>query len=167
LSWITILRKRDNFRRAFNDFFRIEIVKRTAEIVAFAQDRDPRQPGLESVEDQLFEEGAVVVLRHAPFLVVVGDVQGVLLRPRAAAQSVGLAHETAFASPGQSNFAQDGFTGRTGTPPASSIVFAARASAIRSSRIGARPRTFAVEPSVPTCLSPAMIGRPELGANSS
>src|SRR4029078_9157396 len=107
----------------------------------------------------------------APFIVVIGDVERIVLWPGAAHEAVRVdnhfAHEIAFASPRESTFAQDGFTARTAPPPASSVVFAAKASETRSSRINARPRPFAVEPRVPICFSPAIIGRPELGANSS
>ena len=68
----------------------------------------------------------------------------------------------AFASPGQSNFAQAGFTGADGD--AAGLQRAVRRpERPRSGRAAsARGRgPCAVEPSVPTCLSPAMIGRPE------
>ena len=48
-----------------------EAVESGAEIFALAQDRDPRQPGLEAVENQLFVKRPVVVLRHAPLGVVI------------------------------------------------------------------------------------------------
>ena len=80
----------DLLRRVARDLLRLEIVEGAAEIVALAQDRDPRQPGLEAVEHQLLEERAVVVFRHAPFVVVIGDVERVVLRPGAAVQAVGM-----------------------------------------------------------------------------
>ena len=52
------------------------------------QDRDPRQPGLESLEAQLLEQRAVAVQRRAPLLVVVALVLGVGARPRAARATV-------------------------------------------------------------------------------
>jgi len=55
-----------------------------AEILALSQDRDPGEPGLEPVEDELFPERAAVPLRHAPFGVVVGDIERVVPAPRAA-----------------------------------------------------------------------------------
>src|SRR5882762_4216527 len=48
-------------------------------------------------------ERAVVEFRHAPFLVVIGEVERILLRPRAARKAIGrcelYVHSTAFASP--------------------------------------------------------------------
>ena len=111
LSWITILRKRDNFRKAFDNFEPKKIAKYdarkiaalmndagivrnrqkiegAAKIVAFAQDRNPRQPGLETVEDQFFEQSAGVEFRHAPFVVVIGDVERIVARPGTAHQTV-------------------------------------------------------------------------------
>ncbi len=64
-------------RRVARDLLRLETVEGGAEIVALAQDSDPRQAGLEAVEDQLFEQRAVVPFGHAPFLVVIGDVERV------------------------------------------------------------------------------------------
>ena len=72
------------------DLLRLEIVEGFAEIVALAQDRDPRQAGLETVEDQLFVERAVVIFRHAPFGVVIGDVERIFAGPGAAGLSVGM-----------------------------------------------------------------------------
>src|SRR5262249_39228362 len=73
----------DLLRREARDLLRREAGEGAAEIVALAQDGDPGQPGLEAVEDELFEQRAVVVFRHAPFLVVIGDVERVLLGPGA------------------------------------------------------------------------------------
>ena len=80
----------DLLRRVARDLLRLEAVEGAAEVVALAQDGDPGQPGLEAVEHELFVERAVVVFRHAPFLVVIGDVERVLLRPRAALETVGM-----------------------------------------------------------------------------
>ena len=33
------------------------------------------EAGLEAVEDELFEQGARVAFRHAPFAVVIGDIE--------------------------------------------------------------------------------------------
>ena len=102
----------DFLRRVARDLFRIEIVEGGAEIVALAQNRDPRQSGLKAVEDQLFEQRAVIPFRHAPFLVVIGDVKRIVLRPGAADKPVGMfdgrAHVAAF-SPGQAKSAHVGF----------------------------------------------------------
>ncbi len=59
--------------------------------LALAQNRDPGEAGLEAVEDELLEQGAVVPFGRAPLVVVIGDVQRVLARPGAALQSVGVA----------------------------------------------------------------------------
>src|SRR5262249_44096163 len=59
----------------------VEARKRSAEIRALAEDRDPRQTGLKSVEEELLEERAVVALRDAPFVVVIRDVERVRARP--------------------------------------------------------------------------------------
>ena len=72
------------------DLLGVETVEGGAEGVALAQDRDPRQAGLEAVEDELLEQRAVVPFRHAPFLVVIGEIERVDARPRAATQPVGV-----------------------------------------------------------------------------
>ena len=64
------------------DFFRLKIVKRAAKILALAQDRDPRKPGLESVEHEFLVECAIVEFRHAPFVIVIGDIERILLSAR-------------------------------------------------------------------------------------
>src|SRR6185503_596885 len=97
----------------------------------------------------LLVERAVVVFRHAPFVVVIIDVERVVfLGPRTAKLSVRMQYRTAHYtfSPGQSNFAQSGFRGSMVTPPAVSGVPAACASATRSRRSMARPRSPACEP---------------------
>src|SRR5665213_3428654 len=153
--------------RVTRDFFRIEIVEHAAEVVALAQDGDPRQPGLEAVKHQLLVQRPVIPLRHAPFLVVIGDIERVGAGPGAAGQAVGVhmirAHDAALVSPGQGNVAQSGFTARSAMLPAISGVPSASASAIRSSRNSARPRPSAAEPIVPTVFSPAVTGRPGIG----
>src|SRR6185437_15147771 len=55
-----------------------------AEVFALAQNGDPCEPRLESVENELFIECARIVFGHAPFLVVIGDVKRVLAGPGAA-----------------------------------------------------------------------------------
>src|SRR6185312_12067077 len=154
------------FGRAIaRDLLRLEIVEGFAEVVALAQDGDPRQAGLEAVEHQLLVERAVVVFRNPPFLVVIGDVERVLFRPEAALQPVVVQHRAHEEPPaGQSNRAQPGLTGRIAMPPAVSGTPAACASATRSRRNSASPRPLAVAPSMPISLSPAITGSPELGA---
>ena len=115
-------------RPVARDFFRNEIVEGAAEIVALAQDGDPRQAGLETVEHEFFVERAVVVFRHAPFLVVIGDVERIVLGPRTAHEAVGVYgsfhwarfHPAALVSPGKAKRAQSGLTRWIGTPPLTS-----------------------------------------------
>ena len=66
--------------------------KARAEVPALAQDGDPRQAGLEPVEDELLEQRPVVIFGRAPLLVVIGDVERVGARPRATQEPVGAAH---------------------------------------------------------------------------
>jgi hypothetical protein len=56
--------------------------------VPLAQDREPRQPGLEALEAQLLEQAGVVDDRSAPLLVVVPPVLGRLDAPGAPDQAV-------------------------------------------------------------------------------
>ena len=67
---------------------RIEAGERGAEVVALAQDREPRQAGLESLEAQLLEEPHVGRDAAAPLVVVVREVVGRGGAPGAACQSV-------------------------------------------------------------------------------
>src|SRR5262249_34437772 len=163
----------DLLRGEARDLLRREAGEGAAEVVALAQDGDPGQPGLEAVENELFEQRAVVVFRHAPFLVVIGDVERVLLGPGTALEPVGVeggeggVHPAAWASPGQANCAQDGFTSRISTPPLASVCPAASASAARSRRSMASARPCDAEPSVPTAFSPALTGVPASGAKPS
>ena len=57
--------------------------ERRAEALALAQDRDPREPGLESLEAEALVQAALVAHRPAPLLVVVRDVGRVGRRPAA------------------------------------------------------------------------------------
>ena len=74
-----------------NDDLGPETVEGGAEGVALAQDRDPGEAGLETVEDQLLEQRPVVPFGRAPFLVVIGDIERVFAGPGAAAR--GRRHE--------------------------------------------------------------------------
>src|SRR5262249_36076295 len=135
---------------------RLEAVEGAAEIVALAQDGDPRQPGLEAVEHELFVQRAVIVLGHAPLGVVIGDVERVLPRPGAAVETVGRERGrlhraySAAVSPGQAKRAHSGLTSRSVALPATSGVPAASASATRSRRNSATARPSWREPKVPT-----------------
>ena len=66
------------------DLLRIEVIEGGAERLALLENGDPRQPGLEPVQHQLLPQGAGVVLGHAPFGVVIGDIQRVGPAPSAA-----------------------------------------------------------------------------------
>ena len=70
------------------DGVHVEVAEGRAEGGPPAQDGDPGQPGLEPLEAQLLEEGAVAVQRNAPLLVVVPAVLGVVADPSAAVQPV-------------------------------------------------------------------------------
>src|SRR3546814_2635362 len=78
-------------RRVAGDLLGLEAVEGTAEIVALAQDSDPRQAGLEAVEDQLFEQRAVVAFGHAPFGVVIMHIERIGAAPAAARLAVVMA----------------------------------------------------------------------------
>ena len=68
----------------------IEMVEGFAETFAPPQDRDPGKTGLKTVEDEFLEERPVVVLRHTPFLVVIGEIERVSAGPDAARLAVGM-----------------------------------------------------------------------------
>src|SRR5215470_269642 len=161
----------DLLRRIAGDLGGLEVVEGAAKIIALAQYRDPGQTGLEAIENELLVERTVVVFRHAPLLVVIGDIERVLLGPGTALEAVGVeegrVHSAAFASPGNAKRAQAGLASRNSTPPATSGEPAASASAARSRRSIARPRPCAVEPSVPTAFSPALTWAPASGAKPS
>ena len=55
-----------------------------AEGFALAEDGDPGESGLEALEHEEFPEGTGVGFGHAPFLVVVGEVERVAAGPGAA-----------------------------------------------------------------------------------
>jgi hypothetical protein len=61
----------------------IEVRERVPEVLALAQDRQPRETGLEPLEAEPLVEAALVPHRPAPFLVVVRDVELVGRRPAA------------------------------------------------------------------------------------
>jgi len=55
------------------DFLRVEAVECGAIVIAFSEDGFPAKTGLSSFENQKLKETVVVVNRHAPFFVVIGD----------------------------------------------------------------------------------------------
>jgi hypothetical protein len=66
-----------------SDLGGIEVVERQAVGVAFAEDGVPAQARLRTFQDQEFEQAPIVVQRHAPFVVVIGNGQWIR-RPTAA-----------------------------------------------------------------------------------
>src|SRR6266567_537545 len=60
---------------------RIEVLECLAEGIALAEDDDPGQAGLKSLQHEHFPKGAAVVLRDAPLLIVVGTVERVVSGP--------------------------------------------------------------------------------------
>src|SRR5687767_988160 len=78
----------DVVRSIAGDDGRIETVERANERLPLAQDRRPGETRLESLEDQPFEEIAVVMARNAPLLVMVGDHQGIGSGPFATEHTV-------------------------------------------------------------------------------
>ena len=79
----------------------VEPVERLPEVLALAQDRQPREPGLKRLQGQPLVDAPVVGDRPAPLGVVVGDVVGARDAPRAAAQAVVAAGEPAHAGGGK------------------------------------------------------------------
>jgi hypothetical protein len=61
----------------------IEPFERGAKALALAQDRQPAEPGLETLETQSLVEPALIADGATPLLVVVGDVERVGRRPAA------------------------------------------------------------------------------------
>ena len=72
----------------------VEAGERPPERLPLAEDRQPREPGLEPLEAELLEEPDVVDDRHAPFVVVVRPVlEVVAASPPAAGDAVLVADE--------------------------------------------------------------------------
>ncbi len=67
----------------------VESMEGFAKRVPLAQDRDPREARLESLEADLLEEPSIVGDRKSPFVVVVGDVQRIVAAPCAPARRRG------------------------------------------------------------------------------
>ena len=75
------------------DAFDREARERLPETLALAQDRQPREPGLEALEGEELEQRVVAALLAAPLLVVVGPVERVVPAPAAASRAVGIEDE--------------------------------------------------------------------------
>ncbi|MCY1540762.1 hypothetical protein D9M68_764210 [compost metagenome] len=67
----------------------IETGKAAPECVALGQDGAPAQPGLETLQAELFEQRPVVGFGVAPFGIVISHVLGGRIHPAAAGESVG------------------------------------------------------------------------------
>ena len=76
-------------RTELGDGVDVELGERTPEVLTLAQDRQPRQTGLEALEAQLLEQPGVVGDAAAPLVVVVVDVQRVVAAPPAPRHAVG------------------------------------------------------------------------------
>ena len=81
----------DLLAREARDLLRGEAVEGAAEGFPFPEDGDPGKPRLEPVEHELLVKCPVVALGHAPFLIVIGDIERIGARPRAALE-LRLAH---------------------------------------------------------------------------
>ena len=60
---------------------KIESSKGATEVLTFPQNRDPTEPGLETLERQFLEQPDIVAHRLSPFGVVIGDVLNVVAAP--------------------------------------------------------------------------------------
>src|SRR5690606_6221531 len=139
-----------------------------AEILAFTQNRDPRQPGLKPIENEFFEQRAIVIFRHTPFGVAIGDIEWVFAGPRAAQQTVGMQHcllhiRIALAARRISS----GAAMVACASPAAIDSPASSASCTRSIRNSASARPSADDPSVPSGLPSAVTGAPASGIGPS
>lgn len=74
----------DLFFGVTGDFFYIKIIESFTKSLALFEHRYPRQARLHSLKDEHFEQAAVVVKRHAPFLIMVVDVNLIRAAPSAA-----------------------------------------------------------------------------------
>ena len=79
------------------DLFRPKAGERGAKRLSFAQNGDPGQARLESVQHQFFEQGARAALRPAPFLVVIGDIERVDAAPGTSGHAVAVRNHVGVA----------------------------------------------------------------------
>ena len=98
---------RDITCREAGDALGVEALERLAEVLAFAQDRQPAQPRLETFETDFLEEPVIVADRAAPLLVVIADVRAILARPPAACAAVRAGDQSRAFMPGGTGFARD------------------------------------------------------------
>ena len=80
------------FIESRNDVW-IESSKTESEILAFAQDREPAQPGLEPLETDLLEKPVVITLGESPLSVVIPLVLLVTLTPPTPVQPIESGHD--------------------------------------------------------------------------
>ena len=107
------------------DLLEVEAPERAPEVLALAEDRQPRQAGLETLEADLLEEPVVVGDSSAPLVVVVAQVVGVSAVPPTALLPI---------------VADDEATSR-GEPMRPRIVGLTRSECMRASGLSAGPRT--------------------------
>ena len=65
------------------DFVKIKARKGGTKILTLAQDRQPGQPGLETLQADLFEEPDIVIDGQTPFVIVVMEIIGQVAGPEA------------------------------------------------------------------------------------
>src|SRR5262245_58444198 len=73
------------------------MVKRTAVILPLLQNGDPAQPSLGAFENEKLKQEAVIMHGHAPFLVVIRNVE-ITFGPRAAVRHTSAALSASFAA---------------------------------------------------------------------
>ena len=106
----------DVARAELGDRGGVEARERAAERLALAQDRHPREPGLEALETELLEQPAVVDDGQAPLAVVVGAVVRVGAPAPPAAGDAVLVPDEAFGERHQRTTISIG-SPASGTPP--------------------------------------------------
>src|SRR5262249_11178032 len=65
----------DLLGRITSDLCGLEVAEGSTKVLALAQDGDPGQSGLETIEHELLVECTIIELRNAPFIVVIGYVE--------------------------------------------------------------------------------------------
>src|SRR6266478_5833131 len=61
-------------RAVMRDLLRTKTVERFAIVLPFLENRRPAQPGLRALQDQKFKQFSIIMNRHTPFLIMIGDV---------------------------------------------------------------------------------------------
>ena len=98
------------------DHLGVEVRECATERLALAEDREPRQAGLEPFEAELLEQPPVVRDRHPPLVVVVAAVVGVVARPPPAADDAILVADEAVREIAHRTMISIGSVA-SGTPP--------------------------------------------------